>query len=162
MGNGRSQYLPRLSLSPGGRIDAIFYDRRSNVENLANDVYYTYSTDGAQSFAANVRITREGSDSRIGQQYAVVSARGQVEFGSRLALLARSGSALAVWTDTRNSKPETTAQDLFATEIVLPTADDASGGGRVAGSVLLLAGLAALATSAIRGRGRRGAAAGKS
>jgi hypothetical protein len=162
VGNGRSQYLPRLSLSPGGRIDAIFYDRRSNVENLANDVYYTYSTDGAQSFAANVRITREGSDSRIGQQYAVVSARGQVEFGSRLALLARSGSALAVWTDTRNSKPETTAQDLFATEIVLPTADDASGGGRVAGSVLLLAGLAALATSAIRGRGRRGAAAGKS
>lgn len=159
VGNGRSQYLPALALSPGGRVDAIFYDRRSNVENLANDVYYTYSIDGARSFAANVRVTREGSDSRIGQQYAVVSARGQVEFGSRLALLARSGSALMAWTDTRNSKPETTAQDLFATEIVFPTADGASGRAGAAGSILLAAGLVAMVATAVRGRGKRGTAA---
>jgi hypothetical protein len=28
IGNGRHQYLPRLSLAPDGRLDAVFYDRR--------------------------------------------------------------------------------------------------------------------------------------
>lgn len=153
VGSGMSQYLPRLALSPDGRLDAIFYDRRSNPENLANDVYYTYSTDGGRSFSANLRVNSRGFDSRIGQQYLVVSAQGQVEFGSRLGLLAGADSVLAAWTDTRHSFPETTAQDLFATHIVFP--DGTTGHGtRLAGWVLLVAGVVVMASVFVH-HGRR-------
>lgn len=154
VGNGISQYLPRLALSPDGRLDAVFYDRRSNVENLANDVYYTYSTDGGRSFAANVRLNRRGFDSRIGQEYLVASAQGQVEFGSRLGLLARTDSALTAWTDTRHSVPETTAQDLFAAEIVFATSGTTRDATRFGGLVLLIAGVVVTAV-AVMHAGRR-------
>ncbi|MCA1843900.1 MAG: glycoside hydrolase, partial [Actinobacteria bacterium] len=40
-GNGRTQYLPRLAVAPGGRVDAIFYDRRADPADLRNQVFYT-------------------------------------------------------------------------------------------------------------------------
>lgn len=154
VGNGRSQYLPRLALSPDGRLDAIFYDRRSNVANLENDVYYTYSTDSGRSFAANLRITSASFDSRIGQQYAIVSAEGQVEFGARLALASRPSSVLAVWTDTRNSRPQTTSQDLFAAEMDFSPYGAVGGGTRLAGFTLLLAGIGVIGALVIHNRRR--------
>ena len=43
VGNGRTQYLPRLSMAPDGRLDAMFYDRRDDDEDVLNNVSYTYS-----------------------------------------------------------------------------------------------------------------------
>ncbi len=117
VGNGRSQYLPRLSLSPDGRIDAIFLDRRRDPSNIVNDVHYTYSSDGGETFTRNLRLNRYGSDSGIGQQYLNRSAKGQVEIGSRLGLLSRETSVLAAWPDTHNSNSVTKEQDIFATEV---------------------------------------------
>jgi len=111
--NGRWQYLPKLSLSTG-RIDAIFYDRRDDPKNVANNVYYTYSADGGSTFSQNLRITTDPSDSRIGQEYGNPSALGKFEFGSRLGLLSSAKGAVAAWTDTRNSRPGTPGQDIFA------------------------------------------------
>ncbi len=117
--NGRDQYLPRLAVSPEGRVDAIFYDRRDDPANLKNDVYYTYSTDGGLHFAPNLKVTSEPSDSRIGQRYLIASAEGLNDFGSRLGLLSGRSSAVAAWADTRNSRLGTPIQAIFSTEIVL-------------------------------------------
>jgi hypothetical protein len=123
LGNGLAQYLPHLSVGPHGRLDAIFYDRRDDPENVFSDTYYTYSTDGGRSFAPNLKLTQDPSDSRIGQQYVNPSAEGQVEFGSRLALLSRSTEVIAAWTDTRNSRFFTTGQDIFVTTVHVSTSN---------------------------------------
>jgi hypothetical protein len=119
-GNGADQYLVRLSVAADGRVDAVFLDRRNDPKNVSNDVYLTYSTDHGSHFAPNVKVTSHSSDSRIGQAYYVPSAKGLVDFGSRLAILSRPTAALAAWPDTRNATLGSTQQDLFATEILLP------------------------------------------
>lgn len=151
VGNGARQYLPLLSLAPDGRLDAVFYDRRATRENLATSVYYTFSRDEGRSFSPNTKLTRDFIDPRIGQQYGVVSAEGQVEFGSRLGLLSRRDGALAAWTDTHNSKPPTTSQDIFASEVQVPGGGGSPGWARLAGAALV----AGAAIVLLRARRRR-------
>ncbi len=116
-GNGARQYLPRLSLSPQGRIDAVFYDRRDDPENIRNHVYYTYSVDGGRNTAPNVRLTSAQSDSRIGPQYVGPAAEGQHEIGSRLGLLSGRNGALVAWVDTRHSRALSSGQEVVAVDV---------------------------------------------
>lgn len=111
-GNGRHQYLPRLSVAPDGRLDAIFYDRRNDPQNIQNDVYFTLAKDGERRFVPNLRITSEASNSLIGQRYTVRSATDMYEFGSRLALVSTRTAAFAAWTDTRNYLTGYKTQDI--------------------------------------------------
>ncbi len=144
-GNGRHQYLPRLAVAPGGRLDAVFYDRRADIENIETQVSFTFSTDGGASFAPNRQLTSAPSNPEVGQRYSVVSAEGLVEFGSRLGLLSRRSGALAAWTDTRNASAGrfTTEQDIFTTQIrSLPA--PGPGWARPVGAVLIAAGIAAV------------------
>lgn len=127
VGGGASQYLPALSVAPDGRIEAVFYDRRADPEDILNHVVHTVSFDQGATFAANRRLTSEPSDSRSGQRYLAASAQGLVEFGSRIAVAARPGSALAAWTDTRHA-PNPPYQDVFAAVV-----EYASGGDRISG-----------------------------
>lgn len=150
--DGRHQYLPRLSVSPGGRIDAIFYDRRGNVENRGNDVYYTYSLDGGASFSRNLKLTSLDSDSLVGPRYGVVSARGLVELGSRMALVSGDSWVLGAWADTRNDARGITAQDIFATEVAFPDGPERFGWLVALGSALVLLGTCVVAFSVMRGR----------
>jgi hypothetical protein len=138
VGNGADQYLVRLSVAENGRVDAVFLDRRDDPQNLRNHTYFTYSTDGGRRFAPNVKLTTKPSDSRIGQRYLVPSARGLVDFGSRLALLSRPDAALAAWPDTRNTLVGEHTQDVFATEVLLPGED---GGMSMATVALAAAGI---------------------
>jgi hypothetical protein len=119
IGNGRRQYLPRLAVAPDGRIDAVFYDRRSDPGDRMNDVTYTYSLDAGRTFSPNVRLTTEQTNTLIGPRYAVVSADGQTELGGRLGLLATDNGAVAAWADTRNGTQGRTGQDVFATRVCL-------------------------------------------
>ena len=118
-GSGADQYLPRVSVAPDGRVDAVFLDRRNDPANLRNDVYYTFSTDGGRTFAPNLKVTSASFDSRIGQGYDIPSARGLIEPGSRLGLLSRPADVLAAWPDTRLSGPFTKQQDLYAARVIL-------------------------------------------
>lgn len=142
-GSGHRQHLPQLSFSPSGRLDAIFYDSRRHADHNLVDVYYSYSFDEGAAFSPNHRLTNDPSDGRIGQQYVHPAAEGQVEFGSRSALLSRRDSVTAAWTDTRNSRQGTTGQDLFATQVVFPRADDIGTVG-VVSKALVLAGAVAI------------------
>lgn len=141
LGSGSHQYMPQLDVAPSGRVDAIFYDRRNNVENRGNDVYYTYSTDGGRSFRPNVRLTEMHFDSQIGARYAVPSAVGLVEFGSRIALLSEDENVVAAWTDTRNTGRAPRSQDIFATQILFPHSAGGLGWTGVLGGVLAVAGV---------------------
>jgi hypothetical protein len=152
-GNGASQYMPRLSLSPEGRLDAIFYDRREDPEDIGNHVYYTFSIDDAQTFAPNLRLTSDGSSSQIGQRYTNTSAEGLVEFGSRLGLLSQPHQVVAAWTDTRNSK-RPPGQDLFATSVLFSSQPDGAVSGLPA-AVLVAAGALVVSSMVFLGR-RRG------
>ncbi len=155
VGNGSSQYLPRLAFSPGGRLDAIFYDRRRDVDDIRADVYHTFSEDGGRSFGPNLKLTQRSSSSLIGQQYSHPSAEGKADFGSRLGLLSNDGAVIAAWTDTRNSTAGT-GQDLFAAELGAASTNLLSRTVRWGGTGLLAAG-AVLITA--RHRRRRGAGA---
>ncbi len=118
MGSGRHQYLPGLAVAPSGRVDATFYDRRGDPENVRNHVYYASSTDGGERFSSNVVVTSDPSDSRVGQRYAVPSAQGRADLGSRLALTSINSGLLVAWTDTRNARTSR-SQDIAVAEVVL-------------------------------------------
>lgn len=139
LGNGRDQYMPRLAVAPGGRLDVVFYDRRDDPDNVRNSVYYTNSTDQGRGFAANVKITSEEFYSDIGTRYPIPSAAGLVEFGSRIALLARPSAALAAWADTRSVPRGQEQQDIVAATIELDT-------GRAASRLPILVGLLLVGT----------------
>lgn len=149
--NGLHQFLPRLATAPDGRVDVVFYDRRGNVENRGNDVYFTSSTDRGVTFAANIKLTAVDSDSLVGYQYGVASAQSLHEWGSRLGLAALPGGALAAWTDARNSGRTRLAQDIYASHIDM--GGDA-GAGRswvsIASVALALGGLSAAAVARLR------------
>lgn len=117
IGNGRHQYLPRVSIAPNGRVDAIFYDRRDDRDNVRNHLYHTFSADSGRTFAANRRVTSMPSDSRTGTTYPIPSARGLIEFGSRLATVSVDDTTLLTWTDTRHSFSGFVHQDVFAAEL---------------------------------------------
>lgn len=113
--NGHHQYLPGLDVATTGRVDAVFYDRRRDPQNVRNHLYHSYSDDGGLTFSGNVRLTSRSSDTRIGQRYLVPSAKGRHEFGSHPAVLSRSDQVVAAWTDTRNAGRGTNQQDIFTT-----------------------------------------------
>ncbi|MDP9388267.1 MAG: glycoside hydrolase [Actinomycetota bacterium] len=156
--NGRHQYLPRLSVAPDGRVDAVFYDRRRDPSNRGNDVYYTFSTDDGRRFERSVPLTSQGSDSQIGPRYAVPSALRLFEFGGRIALVSQRSHVVAAWTDTRNTNRAPPSQDIFATQVDLRREGDRSGPVRLGGALLAAAGLAALV---IEGRAWRRGRAGR-
>lgn len=137
VGNGKRQYLPRLSVSSQGRLDAIFYDRRADPQNSHNDVSYTYARDGTLEFVPNIRLTASASDAHIGPQYANVAADGQFEIGSRLGLLSLPGGVVGAWGDARNSRFSGLEQDIFATAVHVP-ASGRNGWLALVGGALLL------------------------
>ncbi len=145
LGNGRSQYQPRLDLSSDGRLDAVFYDRREDPSNERYHVYFTYSLDSGQHFARNIKLTHDSSDSQIGPAYAVVSAQGQIEFGSRMGLSSRPEGALVAWTDTRNSRAATAGQDIFSNKVRVNSRGSASTPKYLLGVSFLVGGLVSIA-----------------
>lgn len=106
--DGTSQYLPKVSVAPGGRLDVVYYDRRADADDLMNDVSLQSSFDGGATFTERLRLTTRSFDSRIG----FGSERGLAELGSRIGLLSTERRALAVWSDTRAGTDASRKQDL--------------------------------------------------
>lgn len=119
--DGRHQYLPKVSVAPNGRVDAIFYDRRGEqTDNRSTNVYYAYSLDRGATFSANRKLTDWDFDPQIGPSYQVQSAKGLQEFGSRIGLFSEGASVIAAWTDTRNNGRGVPAQDIFSRRVLFP------------------------------------------
>lgn len=123
--DGREQYLPQVSVAPGGRVDIIYYHRIDPADVL-DEVYYTFSFDHGQTFAAPRVLDSQPFDSSYGAHYLIpYFTPGMVEIGGRLGLVSTDTRALAAWTDTRMSFGTLTprynygpaAQDIYAAEI---------------------------------------------
>lgn len=105
---GTSQYLPSVAVSPGGRVDVVYYDRRRDPADLMNEVSLRSSFDGGRTFTVRRTLSDRPFDSRIG----LGGARGMPDLGSRLGLLSDDSRALAFWSDTRRGAPDAVRQDL--------------------------------------------------
>lgn len=126
-GSETTQELPQLAIADDGRIDAVFYDGRRPPDDDFVDVFHAASTDGGQSFSANMRVSQHTSYREFGPRYgAVASAAGMVEFGSRLGLATLADdTAVAAWADTRNHISLSQGQDVFSATVVgLPAGPD--------------------------------------
>jgi hypothetical protein len=69
-----------LSVAPNGRIDAVWYDTRNAANNTDSQLFYSWSTDGGVTWAANVTVSNafnpfEGypNQSKIGDYITIVS-----------------------------------------------------------------------------------------
>jgi hypothetical protein len=80
-----------LSVAPGGRIDAVWYDMRNSPNNVTSQLFYSYSTDGGGSWSANVAVSNPfnpfigyPNQQKIGDYITVVSddARANVAYAA--------------------------------------------------------------------------------
>ena len=107
-GDGTSQYLPKVAVTPGGRLDVVYYDRREDPDDIANEVSLQSSSDGGATFGPRRRLSTTAFDSRIG----FGGQRGLADLGSRLGLLGGDDRVFALWSDTRRGSVEEVRQDL--------------------------------------------------
>ena len=69
-----------FSVAPNGRLDAVWYDTRNAANNSDSQLFYSYSTNGGVTWAANVAVTasfdpQEGwpQQNKIGDYITIVS-----------------------------------------------------------------------------------------
>lgn len=149
---GTSQYLPALDVAHNGRLDVVYYDRRSDPNDVLNEVTLSSSLDGARTFMPGIRLSERAFDSRIG----FGADRDMPELGNRLGLLSTDAGALAVWADTRGNVRLTAKQDL-ARALVAFSGEPLRTPLRYAGAFLVVGGMV-VALMAFRADRRREAA----
>lgn len=107
--------FPNIAVAPNGRVDVVWYDWRDDPtfdasaeepSNAFQDVYYSYSTDGGQSWAPNERVSDRSIDRRVGP-YDTGGIRGP------LAVAALDPGAYIAWDDTRAATEENQNQDIY-------------------------------------------------
>ena len=150
-----SQYLPRLAVAAGGRLDVVYYDRRADPRDVMNEVSLQSSWDGGESFGERVLLSSRAFDSRIGAG----SERGMPDLGNRLGLISDESAAFAVWSDTRAGTVDSNKQDIAGARVRF--AEPELGGAaryglRLGGVALALAGLALLLSARRAGLGAPG------
>lgn len=148
--DGTSQYLPKLDVAPDGRLDVVYYDRRSDAKDVKNEVSLQSSFDRGESFGASIALSGRAFDSRVGYG----NERNLPDLGSRLGLVSAARSAVAVWSDTRSGTVDSNKQDIGSARVTFDQP-----GWRTAARLILLCGgvaltLAGLVVLGLRLRGR--------
>lgn len=145
-----SQVLPKLSVSPDGRLDALYFDRRSDPRDVMTEISLQSSFDGGKRFLPRLRLSDRRFDSRIGYG----SERGMPDLGNRLGLISTRERALAVWTDTRAGTQTSGKQDLARGLAAFSPPEDISSTLktllRIAGGLLALVGVGLIVRAATR------------
>jgi len=97
------EFQPRISVAPNGRIDAAWYEIRNwaGSGTPSYDVYYSYSTNGGQSFSPSVRVT------------TAPSIKVPAVFGEYIGLTSDSTRAIVAWSDMRLGAPNA-PEEFFA------------------------------------------------
>lgn len=103
--------IPKLSIAPDGRLDAAWFDTRSDPGITSNDVYYAYSSDNGAKWSKNVRISDQSIDRRLGVYAQNFDLNGPPGIAST------NSYALVAWDDTRNFDSVTQGQDIFAAAV---------------------------------------------
>lgn len=141
-GDGTSQYMPKVAVAPGGRVDVVYYDRRADPDNRMNEVSLQSSDDGAARFGDRLRLSDKAFDSRVG----FGSERDLPDLGSRLALYSEEERAVAAWTDTRAGTVASGKQNIALAVVEFEESSAFAPIARLAGVALIV--LGALLTDA--------------
>lgn len=90
------QYYPALTVSSTGRLVISWWDRRNDTMNNNSDIYLTYSDDGGQTFAPDMKVTTAATQfSEVGTQ------NGGFGIGEYNSILANGSYAIPIWADGR-------------------------------------------------------------
>jgi hypothetical protein len=90
------QFFPWLSVSSTGLVGVSWLDRRNDPANVNYQAFAAISTDGGQSFGANVQLTAAFSNPKLGGDgYSIGSYSGNAWAGPDF---------IAAWMDDSNSK----------------------------------------------------------
>jgi hypothetical protein len=147
--DGTAQFLPKIDVGPGKRVDILFLDGRNDPAKKEHlDAYLATSTDGGKTFA-NRRLTTQSFDNTIGPSFGPDYG---TDFGTRLGLTHAGNTLYASWVDTSLGSPATGRQDVNSVAVDLPTA---GARGLVLGVVVVLV-LAAGAGALVLSRRRPG------
>ena len=86
IGNRAFQWFGTMSVSPSGRIDAIWNDTRGSADSTLSAMFYSYSLDGGFHWSTNVQVTPTWSSvvgwpnqQKIGDYYTSVSDNAGVD-----------------------------------------------------------------------------------
>ena len=110
-------YDSGIAVAPNGRVDIAWYDfRNSPVPETEvpggnggghQDVYFSWSSDGARTFAPNVRVTDRIIDRTIGVW------SNNVHSHTNVAVASTDDVAYVAWQDSRNGNPTFQAEDIY-------------------------------------------------
>lgn len=159
--------FPNIAVASSGRVDVVWYDWRDDPtydetaedpSNAFQDVYYSYSTDGGQTWAPNERVSDRSIDRRVGP-YDIGGIRGP------LAVAALDTGAYVAWDETRAATEVDQNQDIYFARVRFdePNAffSSAAGSdrplvrfGAIGGGVLGAVGLILLLIARVAGRAR--------
>jgi hypothetical protein len=130
----RTQVTPNLSVAPNGRLDAVWWDFRNDPGTFVNDVYGSSSFDNGATWSANVRITDQSINRKVG-----VWSNGY-DIRQPPGLVSTNQLAVVAWDDTRLAGSSGDLQDVFARTVQF----EALGGGTsaIGVGVAVFAGLA--------------------
>jgi hypothetical protein len=80
IGNRAFQWFGTMSVSPSGRIDAVWNDTRGSTDSTISALFYSFSLDGGTHWSPNVQVTPTWSSKvgwpnqqKIGDYYTMVS-----------------------------------------------------------------------------------------
>jgi hypothetical protein len=105
VGNGKSQFLPRIALDQTtGNIAVSFYDCRNSPSNNTVEVWAAISTDGGRTFSPNVKVSGGVSSALV-----PVIASTQFDFGDYTGLAFHGGAFYPCWADNSNSSGDNPA-----------------------------------------------------
>ena len=131
-GDGTAQFLPKVAVGPGERVNVLFLDGRNDpTQKKLLEAWLATSTDGGKTFG-NVNLSTKQFDEGIGPTFG---ANYGTDFGTRLGLAAGDGKLYASWVDTSAGSVATGRQDVNFAVVDLPAAGNR--GVVVAGVVVL-------------------------
>ncbi len=91
------QIIPNVNVAPNGRVDAVWWDTRSDPGTRSNDVYYSYSYDDGRTWSKNQRITDLSVDRKVGVWGA------NYDITSPPSVTSTNAYAIFGWDDTRHT-----------------------------------------------------------
>ena len=119
---GSDQAMPNVAVDGRGRVYVGWYDWRDAVDGDGMNAYAAVSSDGGDTFGADLRLSSESSRLLTGTTPDGFFLAGHM-IGDRIAVSAGESHGVVAWTDLRRWPA---GSDIYAATIVdIPTATDA-------------------------------------
>jgi len=114
LNSGHYHWFGTLSVSPTGRLDAIWNDTRDDSSHGTSALYYAFSLDGGQHFSANIRISPSFNQS--------LGYPNQNKMGDYIGMVSNSVGANIAYAATFNSEEDVYYMLIPSPVVVAPTA----------------------------------------